>query len=113
MRRLDLLAQITLKRELFLIRYLKAVVLVSVPNRVLWFILRFSLRAVLNGKAYPDGVGKSKKEAKQNAAKNALKCLLGGPVDSVRLLYRFIDLLHVWIETTEISSSNEHQFLLA
>ncbi|KAI3362638.1 hypothetical protein L3Q82_001715 [Scortum barcoo] len=36
----------------------------------------FTRRVILNGKAYPDGKGKNKKEAKHNAAKNALKCLL-------------------------------------
>ncbi|XP_040905186.1 interferon-induced, double-stranded RNA-activated protein kinase-like [Toxotes jaculatrix] len=36
----------------------------------------FTQRAVLNGKAYPHGVGRNKKEARYNAAKNALNCLL-------------------------------------
>lgn len=39
----------------------------------------------MNGKAYPEGVGKNKKEAKQNAAKNALMGLLEEPTDTVRL----------------------------
>lgn len=37
----------------------------------------------MNGKIYPDGVGKNKKEAKQNAAKNALIGLAEEPSDSV------------------------------
>uniref|UniRef100_A0A3Q4N2V2 non-specific serine/threonine protein kinase n=1 Tax=Neolamprologus brichardi TaxID=32507 RepID=A0A3Q4N2V2_NEOBR len=48
----------------------------------------FYLRAVIDGKAYPSGEGKTKKEAKQNAAKNALESLsqLGhqDSVESVR-----------------------------
>uniref|UniRef100_A0A8C9XKU3 non-specific serine/threonine protein kinase n=1 Tax=Sander lucioperca TaxID=283035 RepID=A0A8C9XKU3_SANLU len=43
-------------------------------------IKTFTVRAVLDGKAYPDGVGKNKKEAKQNAAKNALRGLLEEPI---------------------------------
>ncbi|XP_078129314.1 interferon-induced, double-stranded RNA-activated protein kinase-like [Sander vitreus] len=46
--------------------------------------ITFIVRAVLDGKAYPDGVGKNKKEAKQNAAKNALKCLETEHQDSVK-----------------------------
>lgn len=50
----------------------------------------------MNDQAYPDGVGKNKKEAKQKAAENALKALSQEPLDSVRLLlllllYSFID----------------------
>ncbi|XP_039638995.1 interferon-induced, double-stranded RNA-activated protein kinase-like isoform X4 [Perca fluviatilis] len=44
-------------------------------------IKTFTVRAVLDGKAYPDGVGKNKKEAKQNAARNALRGLLEEPID--------------------------------
>ncbi|XP_051771743.1 interferon-induced, double-stranded RNA-activated protein kinase isoform X1 [Ctenopharyngodon idella] len=32
----------------------------------------FTMRAIINGQRYPDGTGKSKKEAKQSAARNAL-----------------------------------------
>uniref|UniRef100_A0A3B5LHK9 Eukaryotic translation initiation factor 2-alpha kinase 2 n=1 Tax=Xiphophorus couchianus TaxID=32473 RepID=A0A3B5LHK9_9TELE len=39
-------------------------------------IRTFTLKAVVNGKPYPEGVGKNKKEAKQSAAKYALTCLL-------------------------------------
>ncbi|KAM3863022.1 interferon-induced, double-stranded RNA-activated protein kinase [Diretmus argenteus] len=39
-------------------------------------IKTFTQRAVINGQAYSNGVGKNKKEAKQNAAKHALSGLL-------------------------------------
>uniref|UniRef100_A0AAQ6ITT0 non-specific serine/threonine protein kinase n=1 Tax=Anabas testudineus TaxID=64144 RepID=A0AAQ6ITT0_ANATE len=45
-------------------------------------IKTFTVRAVVNGKAYPDGVGKNKKEAKHIAAKNALRGLLEEPADT-------------------------------
>ncbi|KAF4089927.1 hypothetical protein AMELA_G00043940 [Ameiurus melas] len=38
-------------------------------------IKTFIMSAVLNDKSYPEGVGRNKKEAKQNAAKNALEVL--------------------------------------
>lgn len=53
-------------------------------TQVFLLICRFTVRAVFNGKAYPEGVGKNKKQAKQNAAKNAWRCLSEEPVDSVR-----------------------------
>nr|XP_046257613.1 interferon-induced, double-stranded RNA-activated protein kinase-like isoform X2 [Scatophagus argus] len=43
----------------------------------------FRQRAVLNGKVYPDGLGKTKRDAKREAAKNALNDLGKGHQDSV------------------------------
>ncbi|KAJ0066746.1 hypothetical protein NL108_002310 [Boleophthalmus pectinirostris] len=42
-------------------------------------IKTFTVRAVLDGKAYANGVGKNKKEARQMAAKNALEVVLNEP----------------------------------
>ncbi|XP_068424343.1 interferon-induced, double-stranded RNA-activated protein kinase [Clinocottus analis] len=44
-------------------------------------IKTFTMRAVLNGKPYPDGVGKNKKEAKHDAAAKALSVLLEETID--------------------------------
>uniref|UniRef100_A0A3B5LF26 Eukaryotic translation initiation factor 2-alpha kinase 2 n=1 Tax=Xiphophorus couchianus TaxID=32473 RepID=A0A3B5LF26_9TELE len=49
-------------------------------------IRTFTLKAVVNGKPYPEGVGKNKKEAKQSAAKYALTCLLDETSVSVRII---------------------------
>ena len=38
--------------------------------------LRFTQTVILNGKPYPEGVGKNKEEARQNAAKHALESVL-------------------------------------
>ncbi|XP_056088613.1 interferon-induced, double-stranded RNA-activated protein kinase-like [Rhinichthys klamathensis goyatoka] len=39
----------------------------------------FTMRAIVNGQRFPDGTGKSKKEARQSAAKNALDGLRSSP----------------------------------
>ena len=91
--------------RLYFASYINTHSLVIFPKRFFSFPLRFTLRAVVNGKAYPPGAGKNKKEARQNAAKNALKGLLEEPVNSVRLLYCFFVLLHVWIKVAEVSSN--------
>uniref|UniRef100_A0A3Q4HG84 Interferon-induced, double-stranded RNA-activated protein kinase-like n=1 Tax=Neolamprologus brichardi TaxID=32507 RepID=A0A3Q4HG84_NEOBR len=59
-------------------------------------IKTFTIRAVLNGKAYPDAVGKSKKEAKQNAAKNALAGFLEESADTTE-------------NAAEVSNTSVHQ----
>lgn len=66
----------------------------SFSINVLSFPFRFVMRAVVNGKAYAEGSGKKKMEAKQKAAENAFKSLLGESVDSVRISF-IVDVLHV------------------
>ncbi|XP_035027720.1 interferon-induced, double-stranded RNA-activated protein kinase isoform X2 [Hippoglossus stenolepis] len=44
-------------------------------------IKTFTLRAIVNNKVFPDGVGNNKKEAKQNAAQKALSSLLEESTD--------------------------------
>uniref|UniRef100_A0A665WI65 Eukaryotic translation initiation factor 2-alpha kinase 2 n=1 Tax=Echeneis naucrates TaxID=173247 RepID=A0A665WI65_ECHNA len=55
----------------------------------------FRQRVIFDGKPYPEGRGTYKKEAKQNAAKNVLKCLKENVshdlIDSVRLLSTYIN----------------------
>lgn len=45
-------------------------------------IKTFTVKAILNGETYPSGVGKNKKEARQNAAKNAMECFQDSPTES-------------------------------
>ncbi|XP_031695628.1 interferon-induced, double-stranded RNA-activated protein kinase isoform X2 [Anarrhichthys ocellatus] len=59
-------------------------------------IKTFTVRAVVGGKAYPEGEGKNKKEAKLNAAANVLSVLLGETIDSTE-------------NATEASTAPTHQ----
>ncbi|XP_068581177.1 interferon-induced, double-stranded RNA-activated protein kinase-like [Cebidichthys violaceus] len=59
-------------------------------------IKTFTVRAVVNGKTYPEGEGKNKKEAKLNAAANALSVLLEETIDSTE-------------NGTEASTASAHQ----
>uniref|UniRef100_A0A3P9IPE7 non-specific serine/threonine protein kinase n=1 Tax=Oryzias latipes TaxID=8090 RepID=A0A3P9IPE7_ORYLA len=47
-------------------------------------IRRFTIRAVVNGEGFPEGVGNNKKEAKKNAARNAWMALTGQSADSTK-----------------------------
>ncbi|XP_041804000.1 interferon-induced, double-stranded RNA-activated protein kinase-like [Chelmon rostratus] len=60
----------------------------------------FIQRAVLNGKVYPDGQGKTKKDAKKSAAKNALEFLL---------MNEHQDSVHLAEEAAGASAASFHQ----
>uniref|UniRef100_A0A3B4ZUR6 non-specific serine/threonine protein kinase n=1 Tax=Stegastes partitus TaxID=144197 RepID=A0A3B4ZUR6_9TELE len=66
-------------------------------------IKTFTFKAVLNGKAYPGGVGKNKKEAKQNAAKNALRGLSEEKAESTE---NAAEASTTPVRQTSLSSSN-------
>lgn len=54
------------------------------------------MRAIVNGQRYPEGTGKSKKEAKLNAAKNALDAIKNTPNTepvSTNMLYSLKNIL--------------------
>uniref|UniRef100_A0A8C7ZA83 Eukaryotic translation initiation factor 2-alpha kinase 2 n=1 Tax=Oryzias sinensis TaxID=183150 RepID=A0A8C7ZA83_9TELE len=54
----------------------------GITSHVLLF--RFTIRAVVNGEGFPEGVGNNKKEAKKNAARNAWMALTGQSADSTK-----------------------------
>ena len=49
----------------------------EVPLLEYSLINKFSNQCTINGKKYPQGVGKTKKDAKTDAAKNAFRAILG------------------------------------
>ena len=49
----------------------------EVPLREYSLINKFANQCMIDGKPYPQGVGKTKKDAKTDAAKNAFRILLG------------------------------------
>nr|XP_019944436.1 PREDICTED: interferon-induced, double-stranded RNA-activated protein kinase-like [Paralichthys olivaceus] len=51
----------------------------------------FTQRVVCNGQVYPEGVGRNKKQAKRNAAQNALTCLLGNQYASNEVTMQSVD----------------------
>ena len=57
---------------------------ISIDNRFIYSFIRFTVRAVVDKNIYPNGTGRNKKEAKQNAAKNALDGLDTESNDTVR-----------------------------
>uniref|UniRef100_A0A8C7ZAB5 Protein kinase domain-containing protein n=1 Tax=Oryzias sinensis TaxID=183150 RepID=A0A8C7ZAB5_9TELE len=61
----------------------------GITSHVLLF--RFTIRAVVNGEGFPEGVGNNKKEAKKNAARNAWMALTGQSADSTKARRRLID----------------------
>uniref|UniRef100_A0A8C7Z8Q1 Eukaryotic translation initiation factor 2-alpha kinase 2 n=1 Tax=Oryzias sinensis TaxID=183150 RepID=A0A8C7Z8Q1_9TELE len=58
---------------------------------ILCFFTVFTIRAVVNGEGFPEGVGNNKKEAKKNAARNAWMALTGQSADSTKARRRLID----------------------
>ena len=49
----------------------------EVPIKEYSLINKFANQCIIDGKPYPQGVGKTKKDAKTDAAKNAFRIILG------------------------------------